>query len=241
MKQAGLKIVFAVFTIVLFSYQGSAQKSDFHWKQLNSSSNRLKGKLTGTVYTLSLKSNANYFLQNNWIEGSITLEDNDVFDSLMLRYNAFEDLLVVYNNTLRTMFIADKEKVKSFTFSEGNQKFARYFYNGYPKGYRYFEVLYEGNRDFLAFREIIEEKTKPYHGYFGNMMDVQYVKRYSYYMYSPETGFRKIKLRRRSVLNVFPENKKEIRRLLRKNKVNILEESDMIRAFELLDTNGYFQ
>lgn len=243
MKRAAIKILFAIagsFFIVLTT---SAQKPEFHWEQLNENSNRLKGKLSGTVFVLSSKSNSNYFLQNDWTDGSITLEDDDVYDSLKVRYNAFEDKLVVYNDNLRNLFAVDKEKVKSFTVETpaGNQNFVKYYYDGFPKGDRYFEVLYSGSRDFLTFREIVEEKSMPYVDKFGIMKDTRFTNKSTYYIFSRETGFQKIRLRRRSVLNIFPENKREIRRLLRRNKVNVFEEKGMIRAIELLDENGYFK
>lgn len=243
MKQNILKIWSAIVAGVFITSMAGAQKSEFHWEQLNRKSNRLEGKLTGTVFVLSSKSNSNYFLQNEWVQGSITLDDNDFYDGIKMRYNAFEDKLVVYNDNLRSLFTVDKERVRSFTVNtlDGEHKFVRYFYNGYPAGERYFEVLYSGNRDFLAFREIVEEKTRPYVDKFGIMKDIRFKENSTYFLYSPETGFKKIRLRRRSVLNVFPENKREIRRLLRRNKVNNFEEKGMIRAIELLDKNGNFQ
>lgn len=242
MKRTAIKILFVIAGSFFIFLTASAQKSEFHWEQLNENSNRFEGKLTGTVFVLSSKSNSNYFLQKDWADGSITLIDNDVFDGLKLRYNAFEDKLVVYNDNLRSLFTADKERVKSFTVktSEGEHKFVKYYYNGFPKGDRYFEVLYSGGRDFLAFREIVEEKTRPFVDKFGIMKDTRFQGKTTYFMYSPKTGFQKIRLRRRSVLTVFPENKREIRRLLRRNKVNNFEEKGMIRTFELLDKNSYF-
>lgn len=242
MKQTA-KIISAVAAVIFLISTAAAQKSEFHWQQLNENSNRLKGKLSGTVFVLSSKSNSSYFLQNEWTDGSITLEDGDVFDELKMRYNAFEDKLVVYNDNLRNLFVVDKGKVKSFTVKNpaGNQKFVKYYYDGFPKGDRYFEVLYSGGRDFLAFREIVEEKTRPFVDKFGIMKDTRFKGKTTYFMYSAGTGFQKIGLRRSSVLNVFPENKREIRRLLRRNKVNVFEEKGMIQAFKLLDGNGYFQ
>lgn len=243
MKKAAKKIVFVIAGIFFIVLTAVAQKSEFHWEQLNEESNRLEGKLTGTVFVLSSKSNSGYFLQNDWADGSVMLEDNDVYDGLKLRYNAFEDKLVVYNNNLRNLFTVDKEKVKSFTVKslDGEHKFARYFYDGYPAGDRYFEVLYNGERDFLAFRQIVEEKTRPFVDKFGIMKDTRFRKTTSYYIHSPETGFQKIRLKRRSILTLFPENKREIRRLLRRNRVNTFEEKGMIRAIKLLDENDFLK
>lgn len=242
MKQAFLKIVTVFFGMLFLASPAVAQNFEFHWKQLNESSNRLQGKLTGTVYVLTPKSNSNYFLHNDWFDGSITFEDGDVFEDLKLRFQAFDNELVVYNNNLRNLFVVDKEKVKSFTVKTPakNQKFVKYFFDGYPKGNRYFEVLYDGQRKLLAYHEILAEKTRPYVDQFGIMKDIYFRLNTDYYMYSAETGFQRIRLRRASLLNNFPENKREIRRLLRRYNVDVFEEKGMIRAFGILDESGYF-
>jgi len=242
MKQALLKIVTAFLGMLFIASSAVAQNFEFHWKQLSESSNRLEGKLTGTIYVLTPKSNSNYFLHDDWFDGSITLEDEDVFEDLKLRYQAFDDELVVYNNNLRNLFVIDKEKVKSFTVktSAKNQKFVKYFFEGYPKGDRYFEVLYDGQRKMLAYHEILEEKTRPYVDQFGIMKDTYFRLNTNYYMYSPEIGFQRIRLRRASLLNHFSENKREIRRMLRRYNVDVFEEEGMIRAFGILDESGYF-
>lgn len=243
MKKAILIILTVVFGATSSIHRAAAQKFEFHWEQLNNSSNRLEGKLTGTVYVLTSKSNSNYFFHNDWKEGTITLEDNDTFKGLKLRFQAFDNELVAYNNNLRNLFVVDKEKVKSFTVKtpEKNQKFVKYYFEGFPKGDRYFELLYEGGRELLAYHDVIEEKTRPYVDQFGIMKDSYFRLNTTYFMYSPETGFERIRLRRRSLLNHFSESKREIRRLLRRNNVDVFEEAGMIRAFGLLDEFGYFK
>lgn len=237
-----LKIMTAIFTILLVALQLSAQNFEFYWEQLNDSSNRLEGKLTGTVYVLTSKSNSNYFFHNDWLDGTITLEDGDVYEGLSLRLQAFDNELVVYNNNLRNLFVIDKEKVKSFTVQtpSGSQRFVKIYFDGYPRGNRYYEVLYDGRRKMLAYHEVLEEKTRPYIDQFGIMKDTNFRLNTIYFMHSPESGFERIRLRRRSLLANFSDDKREIRRLLRRNNVDVFEEKGMIRAFKLLDDSGYF-
>lgn len=242
MKQAVHKILTAIFVILLFTLQLNAQNFEFHWEQLNDSSNRLEGKLTGTVYVLTSKSNSNFFYNKDWLDGTITLEDNDVYQGLKLRFQAFNNELVVYNENLRNLFVVDKEKVKNFRIqsSSGNQNFVKIYFDGYPKGDRYYEVLYDGRRKMLAYHEVLEEKTRPYIDQFGIMKDTNFRLNTIYYLYSKEDGFKRIRLRRRSLLSHFPDDKREIRRLLRRNNVDVFEKEGMIRAFKLLDDSGYF-
>lgn len=242
MKQVLLKIVTVLFLVLYIAFGVHGQKFEFHWEQLNEASNRLEGKLTGTVYVLTAQSNSSYFLHNDWLEGTITLDDDDVYKDLKLRFQAFNNELVVYNNNLRNLYVVDKEKVKSFTIKtpEKNQKFIKYYFDGFPKGERYYEILYKGQRELLAYHVVIEEKTRPFVDQFGIMRDSRFKLNTIYYMYSPETGFDRMRLRRHSLLSHFPESKREIRRLLRRRNVDVFQEAGMIRAFGLLDESGYF-
>lgn len=44
------------------------------------------------------------------LDGTITLENNDVYQRLKLRFQAFNNELVVYNENLLNLFVVDKEK-----------------------------------------------------------------------------------------------------------------------------------
>jgi hypothetical protein len=242
MKILFFKILAVISGLLFIVFHVNAQKFEFHWEQLNDSSNRLEGKLTGTVFVLTSKINSNYFFHRDWYDGTITLEDNDVFDGMKLRFQAFDNELVVYNNNLRNLFVVDKEKVNHFTvITPGEtQKFVKLFYDGYPKGERYYEVLYDGRRKLLAYHQVIEEKTRPFVDQFGIMKDTNYRLITIYYMHTSKAGFQRIRLQRRSLLSHFPDNKRELRRLLRRNNLDVFEEPGMIRAFKLLDESGYF-
>jgi len=54
-------------------------------------------------------------------------------------------------------------------------------------------------------------------------------------------GFSKIQLRKRSLYSLYPENKKEIKKLLRKNKINFTNEYSAIQTLKLLDSAGLFK
>lgn len=233
----------AVMLAAVFIVSGaSGQKSDFHWQQLNEASNRLKGKLTGTVYTLNAKSNLNYFLQDEWVDGEIMLIDGDNFEGLRLRYNAFDDELVVYNNNLRNLFVADKKKVKSFTVKtpEGEQKYVKYVVDETVNDSRYFEMIHAGKQQLLAFHKVVEEQITPYTDKYGILKDIRFKRSISYFTFSAQTGFQKLIPRRSSLLKLFPEQKREVRRFLRKNRLAVYKEKDMIQAFILLDEAGFF-
>lgn len=239
MKNYQIILLFALFT---WSFSVELYAQDFNWQALNQQSNRLNGKLSGKIYYLPPEGNSRHFYQEGWPEGSILLEDGDVFEDVRLRYLAYGDELVAYNSTLSQLFIVDKEKVAGFNVKlpRGNQEFIKLYFNGFMEGERYFEKLYDGKRMLLAFHSIDEVKTGIYNDSAGRRKHSVLKLNTVYYMYSKESGFKKMQPKRSSFLSLFPERKKEIRRIFRKNNFYRLTGKDMVRAFTLLEEAGIF-
>jgi hypothetical protein len=223
---------------------GRAQKSTFNWDALSENSNRLEGKLTGSLYYISPLANSTHFLHNKWENGSILFEDGDCFENQRIRYHSFRDELVAYNPNLKQLFIVDKEKVSSFTFQndQNEQQFVKLWLDAFVgAGNRYFELKYEGVRWLLAFHSVLEEKTSIYRDRYGKLRDTRLKPKVTYYMYFPqEKRFQRIQDKRRSFIKLFPDNKREVRRLFRKNNLWRFNEKEMVRAFQLLDEAGFF-
>ncbi len=239
MKSNQIILLLALLTL---SFSVKLYAQDFNWQALNQQSNRLQGKLSGTIYYLPPEGNSQHFYQKGWPEGSILLEDGDVFENVRLRYLAYGDELIAYNSSLNQLFVVDKEKVAAFTVKlpKGKQEFIKLYFNGFLAGDRYFEKLYDGSRKLLAFRSINEVKTGIYNDNKGRRKHTVLKLTSTYYMYSDETGFRKIQPRRKSFLNLFPERKKEVRQIFRKNNFYNLNEQNMISIFTLLEEEGFF-
>lgn len=240
-----IKKYILIFFVVFFHLLACGQNSNFYNANLNQNSNRLQGKLRGEVYYLNPVSNAHYFLQKEWVEGVIMLYDGDVFEGMRIRYMAYGDELVAYNNSNRLLFIVDKSIVKEFAFKWplGNGLFKeRKFVNldslDLPYNRTYFEELYSGSARLLAFHKVEEEKVTPYSDKNGKMYDVEYRLNTMYFIVSEENVFSRIKLKNRSLYFVYPENKKAIKKILRKSKINISDEDSAIQALMLIDDEG---
>jgi hypothetical protein len=243
-----MKKYMIILFILLLQWVASAQYSGLNNENLNHNSNRLQGKLTGQVYYLSLTSNANYFLQQDWVEGTITLKDGDVFEGLRMRYMAYGDELIAYNSNISALFIVDKNTVKQFTFktllSSGNfaeRKFINLDSLDVFLDRTYFEELYSGTVKLLVFYQIEETKISPYVDRSGKMSDTEFKLKTIYYLLTDSIGLTRIQLKNRSLFTLYPENKKEIRRLLRQNRIAIVDEHSAIQVFKLLDENGYLK
>lgn len=234
--------------ILLLQGAASAQYSGLYSENLNQNSNRLQGKLTGEVFYLSLIGNANHFLQKDWVEGTITLKDGDVFEGVRMRYMAYGDELVAYNSNIHALFIVDKNTVKQFTFkspSGSGSFYERKFINldsiDIFLNRNYFEELYSGTLKLLVFYQIEESKISPFIDSSGKLSDTEFRLKTMYYLLFKVNGLTRFQLKNRSFFTLFPENKKEVRKLFRRNKINIIDESSAIQAFELLDTNGFLK
>jgi hypothetical protein len=240
---------YIVFILAVFvQLSAGAQVRGLYNGNLNQNSNRLQGKLMGEIYYLNPVSNANYFLQPDWKDGVITLKDGDVFDSIRMRYMAFGDELVAYNNNIHSLFIVDKNTVKQFTFREhikgevfAERKFVNLDFLGLPLNRIYFEELYSGTAKLFSFHHIEEEKVSPYIDLNGKMYDVEFRLKTTYYILSDSIGFTRIQLKKRSFYSLFPENRKEIKKILRKNRINITNQVSAIEALKILDEAGYFK
>lgn len=243
MKRLKKYPVFLFFLLSVFTVSG--QSSGFYWNHLNEDSNRLIGKLRGEIYYVTAISNQYFFLQMEWMEGIIELTDGDVYDNIMVRYNANDDELVAYNNQIRSLYIVDKDIVKKFSFKEilkngdfKEREFIKLHYEALFGGDRFFERLYSGDRMLLAFHYVVEAKVRPYIDKLGAMRDTEYNLKVNYYMHDSKNGFKKIQPKRRSIIKAIPEHKKEIKKIIRQNNINLYNEYSLIQTFMLLDNAG---
>ena len=237
-----MKDLYIILTYILLSsgFCGMVQNTNYYWGEICQNSNRLEGKLRGTRYNLTPFGNSNFFMQKDWTNGTIYTEDGDVFNNIKLRYQAKEDQLVAVNDNLINFFVVDKETVKGFTLHQGNEEqvFIKLYFEGMAKGYRYFHKLYSGPASLLAFRFIEEIKVTPFKDEWGIMRDTQFNLSVFYFYYSEESGFTRLIRRKRAFLKLYPEQKSEIRRLFRSNKLTYFDEDGLVKAFKLLDGAG---
>lgn len=237
-----MKIIKIISGLILglHTIAATAQDTGIFYNRLNAGSNRLDGKLTGETYYMNSLSNSNFFLQSDWALADITLENNMVFTGVKARYLAYGDELIVYNDNLKLLYKTDKEKIKEFSMNDGSltRHFVKRFYNGFFAGERYFELLYSGTRQLLVFHHVESLKVTPFVDQSGVMRDTRYRLAKTYYMDLGKNELAKMQVNRRSFIRNFPEKKKEIRKTFRQNKINMIGESALVQAFELLDKAG---
>jgi len=229
---------------LLIKLNAGAQNTGLYQPNLQESSNRLGGKLTGEIYYITAIANSNYFMQQEWEHANITLKNGEIFQNVRLRYNIKEDQLVAYNENNRTLFVVDKNSVEKFEIQHplsGTDITVQTFLNiDSVKNSRnkYCELLYQGSVRLLIWHEIIETLVPPFRDVNGILRSSEYEKDETYFIESPQFGFKKVKLSNRSLAAFYVNNKMEIKRTLRKNKINIIDYESAIEAFTVLDKAG---
>jgi hypothetical protein len=224
----------------------TAQNSGFYWDNLKEFSNRLQGKIMGEIFYIDPLSSQFFFLQDDWVKGTIELVDGDVYENIDIRYNSYTDQLIAYNSRIRTLYTVDKNIVNRFSFKDyfygenfKMREFVKLDCNKLHSGVGFFEQLYKGNTMLLAFHHIDELKVSPYVDRLGRMNNVEYKKRVDYYLYDSKKEFKKVSIKRRSILKAFPENKKEIKKTLRQSKIVLQNKDTLIQAIGLIDQAGF--
>ena len=183
------------------------------------------------------------FLTNSWMLGKIEFASGVKDDSIYLRYSSFKDELVYFNKTISTQIIIDKATLKGFSFIDGDGRtriFRNQYYDGYMKGDRYFEILSDGEIKLLVYRKVSLSTITPYKDESGILTNLAYTNDYQFYFYSPEKGYISVRPNWLSLNAKFNKtDQKPIKKLLRKNKIRIDSEENFVRAWKLIEKEGY--
>lgn len=225
---------------MLFCFGLHAQDMGIDAYDLSSKSNNLQGKMLGEVHTLSSEANYYFLYPDDWVPGSVTFVNGDVHENLQLRYQAYEDELISYNDNGRFLYLVEKELVEGFSFEDGNRtrKFVRLTEDNNQESSMYLEELYKADLSLMVNWYIYEQTVSPYVDRNGITRAVDYQLHKDYYLLTKEQGLHKIRLKKRALFTQFPEHKKEIRKLLRKNNLFVNDELSMVKALNLLQENG---
>lgn len=183
------------------------------------------------------------FLNDNWAIGKIVFGDGEISDTLNIRYSSYADELVYYNRNNSTQIVIDKASLNGFSFFEktGYERvFKKLYYNGFWKGFHYFEILSEGETELLCYRKVELLNTWAYKDESGKMKNMEYTPAYVYYFYSPEKGFTSVRMNLLSLLSKFDKTQqKPIKRMLRKKRIRVEGEVSFIQAWKAIKDEGY--
>jgi hypothetical protein len=193
--------------------------------------------IKGTAFISYPSYSGTPYLNVKFQNGEIEFLDGTKVSNIGLRYSSYRDEIIYYNPYLLAQIVIDKISLKGFSFTDEKgvkRIFRRQNYDGYPNGDRYFEVLSDGEVSLLAYRKVALTTCDPSYSKLG----LAYQPSYSYYIYAAGKGYSSLNLNRNSLLSKFDKpNQKLVKKVLRKNRVMITDESSFVLAWNLIKEN----
>jgi hypothetical protein len=227
-------------TIIFLSVNVIAQNFRYSpWKKLTIESNSPYYKIPGKLYIFNSTITGSVFLYNDWKNGSIILENGASCDNLRLKLNTFLGELIMYNKQVDAIIIIDKDAVKEFTLVDDNgntEIFRKVNFDKIPLGNRYLNVLYEGRIKLMLLYITVEQATSSYYDREVLLRNSEFITKKIYYLELPGRGIVSFKPKLRSIIELFPEQKKAIKQLHRKNHLTYNNEPEIIRAIKFIET-----
>lgn len=182
------------------------------------------------------------YLNDRFSPGEIEFVSGKKVANIGLRYSSYRDEIIYYNTGIAAQIEIDKISLKGFNFTDENgfkRIFRRQYYDGYLPNDRYFEVLSDGEISLLAYRKVGLQICPTYNDESGKLKNMSYESDYSFYLYAKDKGYTQVKINRSSLLSKFDKpTRKTVKKLLRKNGVQIADESGFIKAWYLVKENG---
>ncbi|NEW82221.1 MAG: hypothetical protein GZ094_07635 [Mariniphaga sp.] len=200
-------------------------------------------KIKGVRYVPYPSLDGSPFLFDIWLQGNVEFSNGEISDTLSIRYSAYEDELIYYNKEIPCHVVIDKETISGFSITnkKGNTRFFRkQYYDGSQPGDHFFEVLSKGATDLIVYRRHFLVKVQLYTGDNGIANDQAYVPSYQYFFYSSEKGYTTVRLNENSFLDQFEvKDRKPVKRVLRKNKIDIQDEETLVLAWHTIEKGGF--
>ena len=199
-------------------------------------------KIRGTRLVPYPAAEGNPYLTEKFLNGAIEFNDGEKIQDVGLRYSCYRDELVYFNKAISTQIVMDKISLKAFSFVDENgmpRVFCKQFYDGFMSGFRFFEVLSEGEPSLLVYRKVGLLVCDVYLDDSGKQKNMSYQKDYSYFFYSPDKGYTFVRINKSSLLSKFGKTDQIlVKKILRKNRVTISDENSFVRAWNLIKENG---
>ena len=199
-------------------------------------------KIKGTRHIPYPSYSGSPYLNDKYVTGEIEFADGRKKGDLYLRYSTYQDEVIYFNPTLSAQIVIDKISLKGFWLIDVNgtkRMFRQQYYDGFLKGNRFFEVLSDGDISLLAYRNVVLQYCSPYNSEVGVVKNMEYLQSFNYYLYNRKKGYELIRIGKNSLLSKFDKpNQKLVKKILRQNKVRIIDEHSFIKAWEQIKTNG---
>ncbi len=223
-----MKSLFTLFLFCLIVYKLSAQDSpiEFNDKIITGS---FEPKLTGIFINPDTRLSEKC-ITKEWLLSEILLYNNEIVKNKYLKYNGFDDSFIMWESSSFRAIRLERELIKEV-------KMKNEFDNSYMifrpikiklinsgNEYTFLNVLIEGKISIYVYKHIAYYKVDD-----GPQPNFQFILKKqdgSYSIFKPnKAGF----------LSQFPEKKKELKKIITRNRLKIKKEKDLIKAVELFN------
>ncbi len=196
-------------------------------------------RLSGEIVNLTLQSRGSQYHHPEWLYGDIILYSGETVKNKQLRYNGFRDALVWLHPDTQQHIMLDTDLISGFSLYEQTldrkMVFDRITPGRQSQG-MFAERLFLNSIALYAHRNI--EQTGEATQISGNalrpiaILEAKPV----YYIRDHEGTYIELnRLNRRSLLAAFPEQRREVRSLLRQHRIGVFNEAELIQAIYVIE------
>jgi hypothetical protein len=167
---------------------------------------------------------------HEWSKGDVISTSGEKIENKFLAYNILLDEIICIQGNDDQKTIPDRRSVKEFTILPANSRPVNFVKTNFKNRQHpennstYMQLLYDGNTGLYKYIYAIEAS---YTGIF--------YRKETYFLLRDGT-FRSFPLRQKGFIQLFGDNKKQIKQIFRNNHLSIKKEDDLIRGIELYNT-----
>lgn len=195
-------------------------------------------KLTGELFVPdSIDGKGEQFFISQWKQADILLSNGCIINGVDLKYNGFLDQVLWFNPKSQKPYVVDKPSISEFWLKDDTLwHFKKINVSDTTASHRsdvFVQVVLDGNPSLYVQRKVTH--------FVDELVAYKYFKVYEqtpvYYLRSSNRDYLRLdNLDKRSFLNLFPEQKKELTKLIRSHRLNLKKEEDLFKVVQLMNT-----
>jgi hypothetical protein len=190
-------------------------------------------KLSGRFFVNRIMDYGSQFFYK-WANGDVIMNDGQIIRNKYIRYNRYSDELLWLRKSDYKTALLDKETIDEFIiYTEDNSPYAHFRKARIKKWYQFdstdvfLQILTEGNISLYVFRTVTVIRNK-----------IEIYDKDIYYLLM-NNNYHRIDASRLGLIRALPQNKTELKQIIRKNKLKVKSEPHLIKAIELLNKEYY--
>jgi len=203
-------------------------------------------KLTGETYIEKKGYKGEQFFNKDWLESDILLTTGEEIHGENLKYNGLLDELIWVNTSSYQQFKLDKSFISDFWLKNetgSTNHFKRINVNEQKDVHSsdiFAEVGVEGKVSLFIQRRIIIVGEENIYRNGTLYLSESIGEKPLYYIKTPSNHYLILsRIRKKAFLNLFPEQKKDIAKIMKENHLNLKTESDLIQLIIMLNKNVF--